>query len=218
MNLFGKSIIGKIIFCRTSKNIMAVAYVPTHLRYSSWMIGVIAGYIFHSFREKTIRIPRVCVHFMRIYRTKDPSGKRWIIFFLFHLLQIFNLLAWGKSLLMMAAVIFAYYPYAQPNSDSTALEFGLYEALSRVAWSIALCYIIFACAHGYGGPVNWFLSHPLWQPLSRLSYSIYLVYFPVIIATTGSMKTPPYFTELNAVSFWKEIHSYYETKRYFFIF
>lgn len=196
---------------------MAIAYVPTHLRYSSWLIGVIGGFIFHSVREKTVRIPRVCVHFIQIYRTKDPSAKRWIFFFLFHLLQIVNLLAWAKSLSLMAMVIFAYHPYAQPNSDTTALEFGLYEALSRVVWSIALCYIIFACAHGYGGPVNWFLSHPLWQPLSRLSYSIYLVHFPVIIATTGSMKTPPYFSELNAVSFCKEILSSNATNRYFFL-
>lgn len=108
----------------------------------------------------------------------------------------------------MAAVILANYPLIQIDSKATSLEYGLYDSLSRVGWAIALCYIIFACVHGYGGPINWFLSHPLWQPLSRLSYSIYVVHFPVIVATMVTIKTSPYFSEFNAVSklnvlFWK---------------
>lgn len=80
------------------------------------------------------------------------------------------------------------------------MEYGLYDALSRVAWSMGLCYIIFACAHGYGGPVNWFLSLPLWQPLSRLSYAIYLLHFIVIMVQVASIKQVQYFSEMIAVS------------------
>lgn len=100
----------------------------------------------------------------------------------------------------MLTVIFANYPLMQPDRKATALEHGLYESLSRVAWAIALCYIIFACVHNYGGPVNWFLSHPLWQPISRLCYSIYLIHFPIILIIQATMKTAPYFSELTAVS------------------
>ena len=43
----------------TSNNKFQTAYVPTHLRFSSWLVGVIAGYIFLKYQNRTIRIPRV---------------------------------------------------------------------------------------------------------------------------------------------------------------
>ena len=86
----------------------------------------------------------------------------------------------------------------QPDSTATPLAYGLYDALSRVFWSIALCYIIFACVHNSGGPINWFLSHPLWQPISRLCYATYLVHFHVIVLMMLTTKTSFYFSELSA--------------------
>lgn len=95
----------------------------------------------------------------------------------------------------MMGVIFSYYPLIQVDSTATSFEYGLYDAMSRVAWAIALVYVIFACCHNSGGAVNWFLSHPLWQPISRLSYSIYLLHFPVLLVTMATMKSSPYFSE-----------------------
>lgn len=87
----------------------------------------------------------------------------------------------------------------QFENHSTNLEMALYASLSRVAWALALSYIIFACVHGYGGPVNWFLTLSLWQPLSRLSYSIYIIHFPVIVVVMASAKTSFYMSEFSAV-------------------
>lgn len=112
-----------------------------------------------------------------------------------------NLFAWTLSLVIMAVVIFANYPLQQFDEVHTAFEFGLYDALSRVSWSIAICYIIFACVHNYGGFFNWFLAHRFWQPLSRLSYSIYLMHFAAIMMVMGTMKTTNYFDVSNTVSF-----------------
>lgn len=112
---------------------------------------------------------------------------------------MFNLVAWTLSLAVMATVIFVNYPLQQLDSKRPPLEYGLYDSLSRVAWSIALCYIIFACVHNSGGVVNWYLSHPLWQPISRVCYAIYLLHFFVISSALGPMKTPSYFSELNVV-------------------
>lgn len=100
----------------------------------------------------------------------------------------------------MLIVIFAYYPLQQVDTKATPLVFGLYEGVSRIVWAIALCYIIFACHHGYGGVVNQFLSHPLWQPFSRLSYSIYLFHWPLQMVIMAPMKNSLYFTNLTAVT------------------
>lgn len=34
-------------------------YYPTHMRYSSWLIGIIGGYILFKCQNRTIRIPKV---------------------------------------------------------------------------------------------------------------------------------------------------------------
>lgn len=91
---------------------------------------------------------------------------------------------------MLAAVIFGNYPYLHSASETTAWSYGLYSTLTHVAWGLGFCYIIFACANNAGGPINWFLSHPFWIPISKLSYAIYMVHFPIIMITTGVMRTP----------------------------
>lgn len=91
--------------------------------------------------------------------------------------------------------------FAQPDSEYGSLDYALFDSLSRIIWAIALCYIIFACAHNYGGPVTWLLAHPLWQPISRLSYSMYLTHFFIIRMTIASVMVSNYFSDWIAVSF-----------------
>lgn len=101
--------------------------------------------------------------------------------------------------LLTAVVLSNYILYRVPNM-ATPLENALYDSFTRVAWPSAISYIIFACVHKYGGPVNWFLGHPFWQPLSRLSYTIYLVHFPVVIFFLCTLKSVPYSYESDTVS------------------
>lgn len=98
----------------------------------------------------------------------------------------------------MAVVILATYPLHTEAfaSSLTPLHYGLYDGLSRVFWATALCYIIFACAYGSGGLVNWFLSHPRWLPLSKLSYCICLFHYPLIIFIMFTAKNTPHFDDV----------------------
>lgn len=80
-----------------------------------------------------------------------------------------------------------------------------YESLSRISWAAAVAWLIFACAHGYGGPINWFLSLSGWQPLARLSYAIYIVHLPLQLVLAAQVRVPGYFSDLSAVSaFWSD--------------
>lgn len=110
--------------------------------------------------------------------------------------QLVNLCGWILSLGMLAAVIFGNYPYLHSAVETTAWEYGLYSTLTHVAWGIAFCYVIFACANNAGGPINWFLSHPIWRPISKLSYAIYMVHFPIVMITTGVIRTPLSISEM----------------------
>lgn len=50
----------------------------------------------------------------------------------------------------------------------------------RIVWSLAICYIVFACVNGHAGLINSFLSLPQWQPFARLSFATFLCHFLVI--------------------------------------
>lgn len=122
--------------------------------------------------------------------------------------QIVNLTAWVVALALMALCLLANYPFWQKDSQATPLVYALYTSLSRIGWALALAYVIYACVHGYGGPVNWFLSLSFWLPLSRLSYSIYILHFPVIFIIMASAQTPYYLTEFSAVRILSQLKLY----------
>lgn len=96
----------------------------------------------------------------------------------------------------MAAVSIANHQlFSRIDCNFSALTYGLNDGLGRVIWAIAMCYIIFACIHDLGGPINWFLSHPLWRPLARISFAIYILHHPIPLLMVGTMKTPPIINE-----------------------
>lgn len=182
-------------FHRRDDNELALAYFPTHNRYASWLIGVFCGYFIFQARKRPVHMSKV-----KSLNCRFKVMPNFILFsFHFIPFQLFNLCAWTLSLVAMLSAILANYPLCQPESNIAPLYYGLYDGLSRVAWSFALCYIIFACVNGYGGPFNWFLSHPLWQPLSKLSYSIYLLHFPVIMVTLATTEAPAFLSQFNVV-------------------
>lgn len=110
-----------------------------------------------------------------------------------------NVGAWALSLVAMIAVILSIYPFSQMDTKSTSLSFGLYFSLSHVIWPLAICYIIFANHFNYGGFINCFLSHPFWQPLSRLSFAIFLLHSPVLNITMANIKPSSFISEVTLV-------------------
>lgn len=119
--------------------------------------------------------------------------------------QIINLSGWIISLVVINVCVFG--TDVLDSKTTTTLEHGLWMGLSRVCWAIAISYIIFACHHNSGGPINWFLGHALWQPLSRLSYSMYLMQFLVLFFTMGTTKQPFDFSELNCFAYAMAIYT-----------
>lgn len=117
-------------------------------------------------------------------------------FCFYFLFQKLNWCGWTFVLISMPAIIFADYQSHQFNPIPFSLQYALYETFGRILWSIAVCYVILACTHDGGGVINTFLSLPMWQPISKLSYCIYLIHFTIIGIL--SIKTPLYFNEITA--------------------
>ncbi|KRY75622.1 Nose resistant to fluoxetine protein 6 [Trichinella pseudospiralis] len=76
-------------------------------------------------------------------------------------------------------VLFGLYDYSKSFEITYAAKL-MYGGLARIAWATVLAWITFACTAGYAAPLNDFLSWKIWIPLSRLTYSAYLVH-PILI-------------------------------------
>ncbi|XP_033165923.1 nose resistant to fluoxetine protein 6 [Drosophila mauritiana] len=153
-------------------------YLATHTHAAPWLIGFLFGYFLHINRGKKFQLSKPIV---------------W--------------LGWILSLAMLFTSIFALYPASQLTAPPlSTLKESLYYTLTRLAWPLAICWIIFACMQGYGGVVNSFLSTPLWQPLSRLSYSMYIWHMFVQEVNSRNVRTNTYFTNYFAMErFWYDL-------------
>ncbi|KAI8426832.1 hypothetical protein MSG28_014514 [Choristoneura fumiferana] len=90
-------------------------------------------------------------------------------------------------------VIGIVHPSLQADWDNQLADI-VNNSFRRSCWSLALCWMIFACVHGYGGPVNWFLSLRVWKFLARISYAIYLFHSLVQLTTASAAVAPVYFS------------------------
>ncbi|XP_059481023.1 nose resistant to fluoxetine protein 6-like [Neocloeon triangulifer] len=141
-------------------------YFVTHQRASPYIIGLALGYIFYRLNTTKVKLSKVTV----------AAG-------------------WALCLAVLYAVVFGSYDIFQYGRENDSMEAALYGGLHRPAWALAVGWIIFACNCGYGGWITTFLSARVFQPLSKLSYSIFLTHYIVLMVNTGRMRTAVYVDE-----------------------
>ncbi|XP_064552868.1 O-acyltransferase like protein-like [Drosophila montana] len=150
-------------------------YFATHTHAAPWLIGALFGYFFHVNRKRTFQLNRLMI---------------W--------------LGWLISLALIFTSIFALHASAQWGAPNlTLLEAASYYTLTRIAWPLGLCWVVFAWMRGYGGLANSFLSSPLWQPLSKLSYCAYIFHIVIQQTNVGRIQISLYFSDYDVMlSFW----------------
>ncbi|XP_071508027.1 uncharacterized protein [Diadema antillarum] len=79
---------------------------------------------------------------------------------------------WTTAVILYMVVI-----YTNVHNGASSLAASvMYYTFSRFTLAVAIAWVIFSCHYGYGGVVNDFLSWRLWSPLSRLTYSAFLLH------------------------------------------
>ncbi|KAF5288412.1 hypothetical protein FQR65_LT12025 [Abscondita terminalis] len=155
--------------------LMEVYYTKSYTRASPWLIGLLVGYLIHKIKNRASKF------------TLSPLV---ITFF------------WSIAFLIMLAL--GVYEFESYSDDFyTKIRNSLYNACARSIWSLAVAWIIFACSFGYGGIINNFLSLPIFQILSKLTYANYLTHVGVTVAIYGRLRTAPYFSHADTfILFW----------------
>jgi len=106
----------------------------------------------------------------------------------------------GWMLATASALAVQYGMFEETNGNPVSTEVAaLYNSLHRITWGAAVCWVIFACANGYGGFVNTILSWKALVPLSRLTYCAYLVHPAIITFHYASQRRFVYLDNNNVV-------------------
>ncbi|XP_017103745.3 nose resistant to fluoxetine protein 6 [Drosophila bipectinata] len=120
----------------------------------------------------------------------------------FNLNPITVLLGWLVALALIFTCLIAVYR----ASDISIVEEALFVSLTRIAWPLGLCWVVFACMNGYGYLADSFLSSPLWQPMSRLSYAAYIFHMFIESLNSGITRTSTYFSDYQVMlRFWADL-------------
>lgn len=129
-----------------------------------WLIGMILGYVLFIHKSNQIEVQEPG----KARNTRDPI----------EIDPVWNAVLWIAALSTLLAVVFLSQPFRHPKNDHSLISNAIYIALSRLAWAVALSWIIFAChsqKHS-GYIVQWFLEAPFWQPIGRMCLSMNLVH------------------------------------------
>ena len=145
---------------------------PYH-RIPPYLVGIVLGYL--VYRKARLQFAHL------------PLGKilNWVGYF------VLWILAAGLCL----STVYGLYPTWHHHIPSLA-ENVIYLMFSRFAWGIGLAFVVFACHNGYGGVINTFLSMKFWIPLSRLTFTAYLVHPIVLSVAFGSARKPVHYTDI----------------------
>lgn len=74
-----------------------------------------------------------------------------------------------------------------------------YSSCNRVAWGLAVAWVVVACSTGHASIVNNILSWKLWVPMARLTFLAYLTHVLVIQVFAGTRRTISRFDHSTAV-------------------
>ncbi|GFT86833.1 nose resistant to fluoxetine protein 6 [Trichonephila clavipes] len=97
---------------------------------------------------------------------------------------IVQILGWCGAIACNLAVLYGAFEWNRGNLPTRVVDV-VYAMFHRTAWAFGIAWLIFICITGRGGLINRFLSWDFFIPLGRLSYSAYILHFPVLWVRNG---------------------------------
>lgn len=128
-----------------------IVYQKPYCRISVYLLGIVIGFIIQRNTHHRIRIPKVMA-----------------------------LVGWLFATILALSAVYVLYPAGSQGRSLSPVANALWAGLSSFVWSLGVSWVIVACYFGYGGPINNLLSWRGWVPISRLTYTAYLIHITFI--------------------------------------
>jgi peptidoglycan/LPS O-acetylase OafA/YrhL len=114
--------------------------------------------------------------------------------------KLISLIVWLAAFALGITVVYGLYDYNHghqyPQVAST-----LYLTFSSALWGVCLAWVVYACTTRNAGIINDILSWRAWFPLSRLTYSAYLLHPVILLLYIGSLKDLVFIDNLHTAYF-----------------
>lgn len=116
---------------------------------------------------------------------------------------------WGMLIAGFAFVNFLIYiqysAYSKPGSDFrfrswTQAENTAWITLNKLLYSISISMIFLPCLLGHFSWIYKLLANPIWTPLAKLTFGVYLIHLYIIDIIYKSQQTSLYFSQLTIIS------------------
>ena len=127
-------------------------YIKPYCRIAPYLVGLVLGYILYK---------------------KIKFNIHWLVDWATYLG------VWVLAAGCCISTVYGLYGSWHGHTFSLA-ENVIYFMFSRFVWAVGLALMVFACHNGHGWIINDFLSMKFWIPLSRLTYTAYLVH-PIVL-------------------------------------
>ncbi|XP_023338900.1 uncharacterized protein LOC111709470 [Eurytemora carolleeae] len=96
-----------------------------------------------------------------------------------------QLVCWLVSTVLALGLVYGLY-----EDKLTSTQAQLYSTFARSTWALVLAWISVSCGSGFGGIINWILSLPGLRPLSRLTYTAYLIHPLIMLLFYSNLEVP----------------------------
>ncbi|CAG9858450.1 unnamed protein product [Phyllotreta striolata] len=143
-------------------------YIKTHMRISSYCIGLFYAYLVHKIQGSMYK--------SFVFRTKIPT---YVI-----------VAGWIFAIICGIGSMYSIIIFYNPEHTVNIVANALYASLHRVTWSLAVGWVLFVCITDNASIINKFLSSKFFIPASRLTYCAYLANGLVEIYSAGVLRQP----------------------------
>ena len=154
-------------------------YIKPYCRINPYLIGLALGYIIWKVGQ---------------WRLEGAHRRMLDIGFM-----IINIFMWPISFAICFGLVYGMYGSFHGHL-MTEFENILYIGTSRTLWGLGLAMFVFICYSGMGGPVDSFLSWGVFVPLSRLTFTAYLIHPVVVTMFLSSLR--------DTISYYDITHSF----------
>ncbi|XP_022688521.1 nose resistant to fluoxetine protein 6-like isoform X2 [Varroa jacobsoni] len=140
--------------------------VPMAEQWETIKLTIFYFYIYTPVHAVMFFMGTSTVYIIRDYKEKKISF--WMSF-----------CCWAVTSTCVLIAVFGTHPWNSGNYPGEAIKV-LFAVFQRPFWGIFLMWLTFCCATGRATTITRFLSLPVFVPLSRLSFGVFLLHVPII--------------------------------------
>uniref|UniRef100_A0A182QFB6 Acyltransferase 3 domain-containing protein n=1 Tax=Anopheles farauti TaxID=69004 RepID=A0A182QFB6_9DIPT len=148
------------------------AYIPTHINFGNYMLGVLTGLIYHELRKRSFNL----------------AGSRVFRF------------VWYANFLIVPLSMLPSYMFYVNEFETPSVWMAVYFAVFKNLFGIAIGILILGCIYGVNGVLQRMLNYPFFEPLGRLAYGAYLIHPFVMRYMFVSARGPVYYSDSLTIS------------------